>query len=238
MFKIRIADFTIEIDNKYDFVKKQCREYVVNDPKSDLTVSCTYEEIDAERALTSECGFSDGYLESVCLYRNICLRLPEYDAFVLHSAVIEVDNKAYAFAARSGTGKSTHINLWRKHLGDRVKVINGDKPILRCKGDLMVAYGTPWRGKEGWGENISAPLKALCFIERSEKNEIKKLDKAEAASRLMKQILMPTEAFGAVKTLELADKMLKSADTWLLSCNISEEAAEIAYEAMSGEDEG
>lgn len=237
MFKVKIADFIIEIDNKYDFVKNQCREYEVNGKKSDFAVSCTYEEIEAERDLSPGNNFSDGYLESICLYRHICLELPERGALVFHSAVIEVDKMAYAFAARSGTGKSTHISLWRKYLGDRVKVINGDKPIIRFNGSEFIAYGTPWCGKEGWGENISSPLKSICFIERSEKNKIEKLEKPEAASRLMRQILMPADEQKAVKTLDLADKMLKTVDTWLLYCNISEEAAKIAYEAMSGKDE-
>jgi hypothetical protein len=56
-----------------------------------------------------------GYLESICLYRFICLNLPQNDSFVMHAAVIEADNKAYAFTARSGTGKSTHISLWKKY---------------------------------------------------------------------------------------------------------------------------
>ena len=236
MFKVKIADFVIEIDNKYDFVKNQCREYEVSGETCDFAVSCTYEEIEAERALSPENNFSDGYLESICLYRHICLELPKRDALIFHSAIIEVDKTAYAFAARSGTGKSTHISLWGKHLGNRVKVINGDKPIIRFNGSEFIAYGTPWCGKEGWGENTSAPLKSICFIERSEKNKIEKLDKPEAASRLMRQLLMPADEQKAVKTLDLADKMLKTLDTWLLYCNISEEAAKIAYESMSGKD--
>ncbi len=236
MFKVKIADFVIEIDNKYDFVKNQCREYEVSGETCDFAVSCTYEEIEAERELSPENNFSNGYLESICLYRNICLQLPERDALIFHSAIVEVDKDAYAFAARSGTGKSTHISLWKKHLGERVKVINGDKPIIRFNGSEFIAYGTPWCGKEGWGENTSAPLKSICFIERSEKNKIEKLDKPEAASRFMRQILMPADEQKAIKTLDLADKMLKTLDTWLLYCNISEEAAKIAYESMSGKD--
>ncbi|MGM9665948.1 MAG: hypothetical protein ACI3XX_05370 [Eubacteriales bacterium] len=236
MFKVKIADFVIEIDNKYDFVKNQCREYEVSGETCDFAVSCTYEEIEAERKLSPESDFSNGYLESICLYRHICLELPERDALIFHSAIVEVDKDAYAFAAKSGTGKSTHISLWKKYLGNRVKVINGDKPIIRFNGSEFIAYGTPWCGKEGWGENTSAPLKSICFIERSEKNKIEKLDKPEAASRFMRQILMPADEQKAIKTLDLADKMLKTLDTWILYCNISEEAAKIAYESMSGKD--
>jgi hypothetical protein len=150
--------------------------------------------------------------------------------------VIETGGNAYAFAAKSGTGKSTHIALWHKYLGDEnVTIINGDKPIIRLLGNDFFAYGTPWCGKEGWNTNTKAKLKGICFIERDKENHIEKLDKAEAATRIMKQILMPTYAEGAIKTLELADEMMNSVDTWLLGCNISIDAAKTAYEAMSKE---
>ena len=39
--------------------------------------------------------------------------------------------QAYLFCGSSGTGKTTHMLLWQKMLGDRFKFINGDKPIIR-----------------------------------------------------------------------------------------------------------
>ena len=60
------------------------------------------------------------------------------------------------------------------------------------------------------------------------------MDKAEAATRIMKQILIPKDAMGAINTFDLVDKMLNKVDCWCLGCNISLEAAEIAYNSMSG----
>ena len=98
--------------------------------------------------------------------------MPDFDAFLLHAAVIEVDGLAYAFAAPSGTGKTTHIALWKKFFGDRANIINGDKPIIRFENGTPYIYGTPWCGKEGYNINTKAPLAALCFIERSPENTI------------------------------------------------------------------
>ncbi|MBO5439082.1 MAG: hypothetical protein J6A53_00335, partial [Clostridia bacterium] len=78
-------------------------------------------------------------------------------------------------------------------------------------------------------------LKGLCFLERAEENSIQPLEKTKAAERIMQQILMPKDPFGAISTLELMDKMLMKVDTWLLGCNMDIEAAKIAYENMSGE---
>ena len=51
-----------------------------------------------------------------------------FDAFVMHSSIVEADGKAYCFAAESGIGKSTHTRYWKEALGDRATVINGGLP--------------------------------------------------------------------------------------------------------------
>ncbi|MBE6674476.1 MAG: hypothetical protein E7596_05170 [Ruminococcaceae bacterium] len=246
MFKIKMAGFVIEIDNKYSYIKKLCAKYIYEGEEKDFSASCTEEDISNEEIVAQDdkevadllskmdVESRRGYLESVCVYRAICLQLPERNSFVMHAATIEVDGLAYAFTARSGTGKSTHISLWKKLLGDRVKVVNGDKPIIRLVDGAFYAYGTPWCGKEGWNRNVSVKLNGLCFIERAVENKIDKMPLDEAATRIMKQILIPKDALGAINTFELVDKMLNNVNCWLLGCNISLEAAEIAYKAMSG----
>lgn len=236
MFKIKIADFIVEIHHKFDHIRSMCKDYIVNDGIPDFVVSCTDDEIKTELANYDDPSYArDDYSESVCLYRNLCLQLPQYDAFIMHGAVIDVNGNAYTFTAPSGTGKSTHICLWKKLLGDKVTIVNGDKPILRFIDGELYIYGTPWCGKEGWNTNMRSKLKGLCFLERAEKNNIRPLAKPDSASKIMCQILMPTDPLGAMSTLELIDKMLMKVDTWLLGCNIDIEAAKIAYEAMSGE---
>lgn len=236
MFKIKLADFIIEIQNKYKFLEKQCVDYIVTDGTPDFVVSCTDEEINTEMENYEEPGYANaGYCESICIYRNLCTQLPIHNAFLMHSAVIDVDGRAYAFTAKSGTGKSTHIRLWRKLLGERVVVVNGDKPILRFIDGKLYIYGTPWCGKEGWNTNMRSELNGLCFLERAESNTIRLLEKTDAADRIMSQILMPREPMGAIATLELMDRMLMNTNTWLLGCNMDIEAAKVAYENMSGE---
>ena len=231
MFKIKMADFVIQIDNKYDFIFNMCRDYITEQDGADFCVSCSDEDMEAEK-LACDAEMPNGYIESVCIYRNLCTQLPLKDAFLIHCAVIEVDGKAYAFLAKSGTGKSTHISLWHKLLGNRVRVINGDKPIFRYIDGELYAYGTPWCGKEGWHTNTKAPLGGLCFIERAPINSIEPLPPQSSASRVMNQIIIPSDAMGAIKTLELMDRMLTDKKSWLLKCNISIEAAQIAYNAL------
>lgn len=235
MFKIKIADLVVEIYNVHSQIEYVSRDYFYDGDDCDFKIVMTPEIIDAERERFKYSHlYTDAYIENICIYRQICLNLLKYDAFVMHAAVIGVDDCAYAFTAKSGTGKSTHICLWRQLLGERVYVINGDKPVLRVVDGKLYAYGTPWCGKEMWNTNTRAELKGLCFIERGESNQIRKIEPQEAATLIMKQILIPNDSFGVIKTFELVDKTLKSVPSWKLKCTVSIEAAMIAYNAMNG----
>lgn len=228
-----IAGLRIDIQNKYEYTTKFCRAYLSSDLLSpaDFSVSVTDEEIEEERKHSP--GFSDGYLENICLYRKLCYQATLHNRILLHSSVLSYDGKGYAFLGRSGTGKSTHTKLWVEYLKD-VKVINGDKPILEKRKGGFVAYGTPWRGKENWGENSSVPLNGLCFLEQAKVNSIRKLSPAETVRRLMVQMLLPPDEDNAMATLEMADELIRLVPAYLLQCDISEEAVKTSFEALTG----
>ena len=235
MFKVKIADIVFEIDNIYSFIEEICKDYIYDGDGFDFHVSSSQKEIDEERLASEENrGYSDGYLENICVYSRIALQILEKDAFVMHAAVIGIEDKAYAFTAKSGTGKSTHIALWKRLLGDRVYAINGDKPIIRLINGKLYAYGTPWCGKEMWQTNTKAVLNGLCFLERGKENVITKLSPKDAVSMVMKQVFIPNDAQSVIKTFDMVDRMLNDTNLWRLACNISLEAAEKAYNAMHG----
>lgn len=234
MFKIRIAELNVEIHNRYPYVEDFCREFLAEFERPDITVRVTPEEIEQERE--QDLYHSDnGYLECICIYRQIALELPRFDAMVFHASVVALDGEAYAFAAASGTGKSTHTALWLRQFGDRAVVVNGDKPIFRCIAGKWFAFGTPWRGKERLGGKISAPLKALCFLERGAQNTIAPLDDGSAVARLFSQVLLPKDLDMADRFLALLDDLIVKTPQYLLHCNMLPEAAIVAHDGMSKE---
>ncbi len=234
MFDIRIANIHIRIDNAYEYVFHLCREYLFETYElPELYIRVDEHEI-TEEIEVAEHPVTKDYAEAVCIYRKICRQLPErFQSFLMHSAVIEYNGEGYAFAAHSGTGKSTHISLWKKHFGDEVRIINGDKPILRFLNDRLYAFGTPWCGKEGWNTNAGVPLKAICFLDRSPVNTIRKMDAKEAIGRIFHQLLTPDDLTTVDALFPLLDRMLCEIPCYLLGCNISEEAAVVAYEGMN-----
>lgn len=228
-----IANLRIQIDNQHEYTTKFCRDYLSADQTSPVDVVATVSDEEFAKEKQQSPRFSDGYVENICLYRSLCLQLPSFNRMLLHASILEFNGNAYAFLGRSGAGKSTHTRLWMKNVKN-CRIINGDKPILQETDNGFVAHGTPWRGKENWGEKRSALLKGLCFIEQAKENSIEKLRPSEVSSRLFQQILIPTNAEDAVATLDILDRFIAQTPAYLLKCDISEQAVETSFTALTG----
>lgn len=230
MIVIHLAGLRVRMENRYPFIERQCRDYLAEGEEADFSVSASEEEIREEQ---KNGDFSAGYCESICLYRHICEIMPSYGVFIMHSAVIEADGRAYAFTAKSGVGKSTHLSLWLKNI-PHARVLNGDKPLYRINGDgTVTVYGTPWNGKENWGYNGSAPLCAVCFIERGDTNAIRRASEDETVSRLMHQLYLRGSRESINRQLLLMNALVSAVPYYVLSCTISDEAAWLSYRTMS-----
>lgn len=229
MIVIQLAGLRVRLENRFPFIERQCKNFICEGEDYDFSVSVTPEEILEEQRFGE---FSDGYCESICLYRHICEKMPAYNVFLMHSSVIEVNGYAYAFTAKSGVGKSTHTALWLKNV-PHARVLNGDKPLYRVERDGSVTvFGTPWNGKENWGENISAKLAAVCFIERGVENSIVKAPEADVINRLMHQLYLRGSRDSVNRQLILMDALVRAVPYYILACNISDEAALLSWSTM------
>lgn len=218
---ILLADLKISIEHKYEFMKPFCHKYEAQFDTADILAKTNDDAVKKEKEMVPTAPIE--VCESLCIYRDIAEQLPLFDSIVFHGAAIEYDKNAYLFTAPSGTGKTTHINLWKKNLNDRVDIINGDKPIISVKNDIKV-YGTPWAGKEGLHRNASAPLKAICILKQAKANKITKLQSSQAINHIMRQVYMPHNTTSLSKTLTLIGKMIDTTPVYILECNISDEA--------------
>ncbi len=230
MLTIKIAELAIGIDNRFAHIERLSRDYVTDEPPL-FVVSVTDEERRAEAARSSE-EFSDGYLESTVAYRKIAEQLPKYDGFVFHGAVLAVDGVGYAFTARSGVGKTTHTRLWLSHFGKRAEYVNGDKPIIRFIDGVPYAFGTPWRGKESYGRNMSARLRGIALLARGEINRAERIDASEAVTQLLSQMYIPKRADTARMSLLLLNRLIASTDIIRLECNMEPDAPIVSARAF------
>ena len=229
MITIDIGGLAVGIDNRYKYVEELAKDYVT-DAVPVFTVSVTDGDIEEEHR-KSGVNATPGYFESIVAYRKIAEILPKHDAFVFHGAVIAVDGVAYAFAARSGVGKTTHTGLWVSEFPD-AHYLNGDKPIIRFIDGVPYACGTPWRGKENFGKNEMLPLEGIAFLKRGAENEARSIPPSDAVDRLMLQVYLPKNGEALLSTMGLCDKLLSGTQLIELSCNMNPEAAHVCRSAF------
>ena len=233
MAKYKIANFITEFTPKYNTLKQLAKpfEYNGNDnPKIILELSD--EELDSiykkmENDVTLEQAEEFAYASK--FNRTII----QYNAMLVHSSAIVINNQAYLFSAKSGVGKSTHTKLWQKAFGsDKVKIINDDKPVVRITDGNCIAYGTPFDGGSGIATNLSAPLKAIIFLERGEENSIRKATTSEIIQNLYLSTIHFVSKDIADSMLVNFDNLIKCADFYILTCNTDVSAAYVAYDTL------
>ena len=107
-----------------------------------------------------------------------------HDTLLIHASVVRHQGRAYAFTAKSGTGKSTHVANWMRCIPD-CDIINDDNPIVRIIDGKPVLYGSPWSGKTPCYRNVSAPLGAIMLIKRDTTNHVAPLPPIMAFSTIL-----------------------------------------------------
>lgn len=233
MVRVQLAGIPIQMNNRFPELEILCWKYLTDDEPL-VFLSVTQADIEEERSKQADI-FSDGYLETICLYRKLALEMLHHEVFLMHASVLEVDGEGYAFLAHSGIGKTTQTRLWLEHFGSRARVINGDKPLIRVIPDgdgwKFVAYGTPWCGKEGMGCNASVPLKAMFFLERATVPNCEPADQEYAVGRLFHQLLMPDDPEQMMLLLDIADRLVENVPCYRLLCDMTEGSVVAAYDA-------
>ena len=231
----RIAELNIKLDPEYKETIDRLAPYLTDSADYDFEVARDSEGL-AE--FTQNCTFPDrpDLNDGPVLYTKICRRiLSDYDCVFFHSAALALDGEGYLFTALSGTGKSTHTRNWRRLFGDRVTMINDDKPIIRKYNGRFIVCGTPWMGKSDIGCNMTAPIKAVYVLKRGEENSAEKISPGEVLKELFEATLLPNTRENMSKLLNLFNGLFTDAGLFLLTCNKDISAAQVAYDAANSE---
>ena len=241
-FTVSLAGINVAVTSLFDEVYDFCRDYLTDAPAvMSIAVApedITYEKIVNIREAQIEgipiVEYPDSYLETLAVYRKIVTKMLDFDTFLMHGAVVAVGDKAWLFTAPSGTGKTTHINLWLKNIPGSY-VVNGDKPLIHI-GDECTVYGTPWAGKEGMNRNVGVKLCGIVILYRGAENHIEKVPMTQILPVLIQQSYRPKEKSELEKTLSLLSRLGRKIPMYQLYCNMNSEAAFVAYNVLSGAD--
>ncbi|MCM1115005.1 MAG: hypothetical protein NC397_05865 [Clostridium sp.] len=229
-----IAGLKVNIINPRGRTEKQGRAYLSQNQSEnqdiDITIDITDARIEAAMAEHPELRQDDW--EYMLTGADFYTELLKYDGILLHSSCIVVDDYAYAFSADSGTGKSTHTQLWLERFGDRAYILNDDKPAIRFIDGKVYACGTPFSGKYDYSTPKVVELAGICFLERSETNWIKKAETSKAVFNIFSQTVRKLTSADMDKLFDVIEGIFAKVPLYELGCNISQEAVDTSCSAM------
>ncbi len=152
---------------------------------------------------------------------------------LIHASLVRNNNFGYAFIAKSGTGKSTQVSMWLRHIAGS-DLMNDDNPIIRCIDNEFWIFGSPWSGKTPCYRNIKARLGAITRIDRATTNSVDKLPPIQAFASLLpscSSMKWDSDIYNAI--CDTITKIVETTGIYTLHCLPNKEAAEVCYKAIS-----
>lgn len=155
----------------------------------------------------------------------------KHHMYALHSASIRYQEMAWLFSGPSGTGKSTHTNLWKQHVS--TPVVNGDLNLLAFQDGKPVIHGIPWCGTSKIYDSHTWPLGGITLLKQEPDNRLIPLENSKLCLAVLQRFISPlwTETMlqqAAAFVEQLSGQIFLSK----LGCTISPEAVYTVKKAM------
>lgn len=155
------------------------------------------------------------------------------ETLLIHASLVRQAGYGYAFIAKSGTGKSTQVSMWLRHLKG-CDLMNDDNPVIRMIDGKPYIYGSPWSGKTPCYRNVKAKLGAITQIDRASANSIEPLKPVEAfASMLVSCSIMKWDKDIFNRICDTVTHIIETTGIYILHCLPNKEAAEVCHKAIA-----
>ena len=157
------------------------------------------------------------------------------DTLVLHAVVVSCEGKGYIFLGPCGAGKSTHAQLWLKHI-EGTELVNDDHPVVRNG----VVYGSPWSPITPCYRNVSYPISGFVRLSPAPYNKIHRMSGIEAYLNLYCSDMGRIGDSSIAKNIgeclhQTKDKLAQTIPMWHLECLPDEEAARMCHDTITNQ---
>ena len=151
-----------------------------------------------------------------------------HQTLFIHASLVRHNGYGYPFCASSGTGKSTHVSMWLRHIPN-CDLMNDDNPIIRIIDGKAYIYGSPWSGKTPCYRNIKAPLGAMSRIDRADHNYVEKLSPIEGFTSILPSCsAMKWDLESYHHLCDTVGKLVSIVPAYIIHCLPDREAAEVS----------
>jgi len=150
-----------------------------------------------------------------------------------HASTVFYKEKSLLFLGKSGTGKSTHSQLWLSNI-DGAELLNDDAPFVQVAENKILTWGAPWSGKTSCYKNKSIQTAAFVLLNQAKHNKIRRLTLSEALVVLLgsSQFYYFNEEFFTDKNYEIISEILKKIPVYHLECLPDAAAASLVFDKL------
>ena len=154
----------------------------------------------------------------------VLIAASEKGLFFLHSASLLYQGKAWLFSGKSGTGKSTHTNLWKELF--QTTLLNGDLNMIGIQNNSAYVYGQPWCGTSGICTPENYPLGGITFLKQAKQNICTMPETPEKILAIIQRLISPAWDGNLMeRNISFAEQLEKHCPVWQLFCTPDREAA-------------
>lgn len=149
-----------------------------------------------------------------------------HDMIVLHSASLLYREKVWLFSGPSGTGKSTHTNLWHSLLGS--PLVNGDLNLIAPGDNESKVLGIPWCGTSGIFDTVSHPLGGIILLKQAPDDHVEELSPDRQILLVQQRLISPAWTSEMLRhNLTLVERLSSHILICELHCTINDTAVEV-----------
>lgn len=158
----------------------------------------------AVRRLITRGGYARVYEQVFYQAYASAARRKGIDSFLLHSSGVVRRGRGYAFAGRSGSGKSTVARLSKG-----MTVLNDEITVIDLSNPDPVLHGTPFNGFFRGKEEGSAPLACVLLLEQGPAHQLSPAGGLEDVKSLSREVIPPIgleDPFSPASFMEMFDR--------------------------------
>ncbi len=175
----------------------------------------------------------DEYVEYKGLIHLTAEKLLSKKCCIFHAVSLYWNDKAWLFTGKSGIGKTTQYLNWDHIFPGEIAMISGDMPLIDFRGDKILVHPSPWNGKEGIRNNISAELGGIVILKQADYNTIEHTEIKSSIMSLFRQfMIIPRKEEYIHFVAGMLQRMIEEIPIWTFMNDGSEESTRVLRNAL------
>jgi hypothetical protein len=91
--------------------------------------------------------------------------------------------------------------------------------------DQVFVWGSPWSGKNVLNQNVKVPLKAIFFLNKSDKTDLRPLEENEKIKHLLRNIHRPGDETNIDNMIDVVNDIISNCNLYEFACENNQTSA-------------